>query len=240
MRLTVLGRHGLYPPRGGACSSYFVSLNCGTRILLDCGPGTLTRFPDGMIEELDILVLSHLHWDHVSDVLPLRYALERMDKHIALMLPEEPSVVASLLTNSPMITPYYLHDGMRYDGGAFSMRFFAMRHPLPAYGVRIEEEGKALAYSGDTNTCENLEKLLEGGPDIALVDACFSDEQWTQDKPHLSARLAARAMREGGVRIPLLAHLPPGEDEYALMRQARQEYSPALFAVAGRTYDTDA
>lgn len=239
MKMRALGRHGLYPPRGGACSSFLVTLGDGRAILLDCGPGSLAKWPEGTLESLEAVVLTHLHWDHVSDALPLRYALERAGKRIALLLPEEPGPVYDLLIASPMIEAARIADGGGYAGDGYALSFARMRHPVPAYGVRLEADGAALAYSGDTNTCDSLVPLLRGA-DLALVDACFTDEQWGEDKPHLSARLAARAMAEAGVGRPLLTHIPPDGDEAALLRQAREERPDAAFAQEGRAWDVHA
>ena len=69
MELEVLGvRVGA--PLGAACSSYAVS-GASTVVLLDCGPGALERLWDrGLAERLDAIVISHMHMDHVLDLLP--------------------------------------------------------------------------------------------------------------------------------------------------------------------------
>jgi ribonuclease BN (tRNA processing enzyme) len=39
-------------------------------VLLDCGPGTLERlWRRGLLREVDAVVVSHLHADHVLDLL---------------------------------------------------------------------------------------------------------------------------------------------------------------------------
>ena len=78
MRLTILGNNGPYPAAGGACSSYLLESDSGsTAILVDCGAGALARLEERLpIERLDAVVLSHLHYDHMSDMLPLHYALQ--------------------------------------------------------------------------------------------------------------------------------------------------------------------
>ena len=61
MFLTVLGRHGPYPRPGGACSGYLLE-DGETRVLIDCGSGVLSRLLEIMRpEQLDAIVLSHLH-----------------------------------------------------------------------------------------------------------------------------------------------------------------------------------
>ena len=76
MKLTILGKYGPYPAAGGACSGYLIEQG-STRVLIDCGNGVLSRLQQVCkIKDLSAIVLSHLHSDHMADMLVLRYALE--------------------------------------------------------------------------------------------------------------------------------------------------------------------
>ena len=73
MRLTVLGKYGPFPAPGGATSGYLIEQG-DTRVLFDCGSGVLTRLlAQCPLEQLDAVVLSHLHEDHVADMQVLAY-----------------------------------------------------------------------------------------------------------------------------------------------------------------------
>ena len=78
MYLTILGNNGPFPAPGGACSSYLLESDSGeTKLLIDAGTGSLARLMDiARPETLDAVVLSHLHFDHMSDLLPMQYALQ--------------------------------------------------------------------------------------------------------------------------------------------------------------------
>ena len=72
MELTILGRYGPLPAAGGATSAYCVA-SAGTRILLDFGTGALSRTGGGLSGvDADAIVLSHLHYDHIADIFPIR------------------------------------------------------------------------------------------------------------------------------------------------------------------------
>ena len=78
MRITVLGKSPAWQDADGACSGYLVE-GGGQVVLLDCGPGVfakLRRFVDYV--DVDAVVISHLHADHILDLVPfasgLRYA----------------------------------------------------------------------------------------------------------------------------------------------------------------------
>ena len=86
--LTILGRSAGYPEPGGACSCYLVR-GPGAVLVLDFGPGALSRLglyqsPDSV----DAILLSHMHEDHILDLVPLTRALSRL----GALNPEGPSV----------------------------------------------------------------------------------------------------------------------------------------------------
>ena len=68
MYLTILGNNGPFPSPNGACSGYFLESDSGeTKILMDLGPGSLSRLLEiARMEELAGVVVSHMHFDPVS------------------------------------------------------------------------------------------------------------------------------------------------------------------------------
>src|SRR3954469_1566221 len=75
MRVTVLGKSPSWQDVDGACSGYLLAEG-DTHVVLDMGNGVfgkLRRFRD--YTEIDAVVLSHLHADHILDVVPYAYAL---------------------------------------------------------------------------------------------------------------------------------------------------------------------
>jgi ribonuclease Z len=71
LKVTMLGT-GVGVPQPGR-SQAAVLVENDQNLLLDCGAGTLLRLDEvGVdLETLDTVVLSHLHLDHVSDLLAL-------------------------------------------------------------------------------------------------------------------------------------------------------------------------
>ncbi|MQY27434.1 MBL fold metallo-hydrolase [Nocardia aurantia] len=75
MQITVLGCRAGMPSEGQPSSGYLVDTG-DSRILLDCGPGIATALSAVLTSaELDAIVISHLHIDHVYDLLPLGKSL---------------------------------------------------------------------------------------------------------------------------------------------------------------------
>ena len=91
MRLTVLGRSPARPNPGEACAGYLVE-GGGARILVDIGPGIVAQLllrhhPS----ELDAVVVSHMHADHMLDLVTLRYVYPwrrlTRDERLRIVLP---------------------------------------------------------------------------------------------------------------------------------------------------------
>ena len=229
MKLTVLGCNGPYPEAGGACSGYLLEAG-DTRVLLDCGTGVLAALTAILPpEELDAVVISHLHYDHMSDMLPLIYRMQGKGK-LPVYAPMEPAGVRGMLEGA-----FDFRDiSLGGEIGSLHMTSLPVRHPVPAYATRFEENGKVFCYTGDTNTCPALAGFVRDS-DLLLADACFTDALWAENKPHLSSRLAAETAREAGAKHLLLTHFTPGSDRAALLSQGREVFPQAALAEAGLT-----
>src|SRR5436305_14975258 len=78
--LEIIGCSGAVPEAGGACSCYLVR-GGGATLLLDCGPGALPRLATRLAPEaVDAIFLSHMHQDHILDLLPYTRALRMADR----------------------------------------------------------------------------------------------------------------------------------------------------------------
>src|SRR5262245_21691187 len=75
VRLTVLGGSAASPNAGAGCSGYLVEEG-ETRLWIDPGPGTLAELRSHTdYRSLSAVLISHMHLDHVLDLLALRHAL---------------------------------------------------------------------------------------------------------------------------------------------------------------------
>ncbi len=91
MKLTVLGSAAAGGNAGSGCSAYLVQAG-PTRVLVDCGPGTVPELKRSIdVRTLDGIVISHMHLDHILDLVTLRaayrYAPEPFEGRIPFWLP---------------------------------------------------------------------------------------------------------------------------------------------------------
>ena len=235
MKLTILGNNGPYPCPGGACSGYLLTSDSGnTKLLIDCGTGTLANLPKHLPwDALDAVILSHLHFDHMSDMLPMQYALQFHPRAEALPVyaPLTPAPVRALLE----VPAYALHPIQDAQIGEFAVRFFPGRHPVESHAVRIECDGAVFVYTGDTNEIENLDRFAENA-DLLLADAGLSSADWKPTAPHLSAAGCGRLARSAGARRLLLTHLNPKYLPASLADEARTEFANVEIATIGTEY----
>src|SRR6201996_9185093 len=79
MDVTVLGKSPSWPDSGGACSGNLIREG-GYTMLLDCGTGVYAKLREHIdYRALDALVLSHMHPDHTSDLVPYSFGLSYGD-----------------------------------------------------------------------------------------------------------------------------------------------------------------
>ncbi len=227
MKLYVLGCHGPYPPAGGATSGYLVEHE-GKTLLMDCGSGVMGRLMKLWDPaELECVLLSHLHFDHASDLLVMRYYLEIAGKTLTVYVPPEDQSPFRELLCAPAFDVRPYPDTLTVMG--LQVTTLPVRHPVPCRAIRLTDGEKTLVFTGDTNDCPGLANFAKDA-DALLADAAFLDSEWTDQKPHMSASGAARLAVQAGAQALYLTHLPVRHDPETIVQEARTVY-PAAQAV---------
>jgi ribonuclease BN (tRNA processing enzyme) len=237
MELTVLGKYGPYPVAGGATSGYLLKAG-NTKLLLECGSGVLSRLLAHLsLDRLDAIVISHLHSDHIADLLILRYALQFIKMPpLKIFLPNRPYAEYDMLKGSGAFELIPVTDGLRAKLGDVELEFWEMTHPVPSFGVRIASEGTTLAYSGDTNLNQRLPHFFNGA-DTALVDAgLMSFEKTGPAAPHLTAKEIGELFAKTSCKQVLLTHINPRVTDEQVESEARQGCPIAKVVKEGETY----
>ena len=149
MKLTVLGRHGPFPAPGGACSGYLIEAG-DIKLCVDLGSGTLGNLRNilpGL--KLDGILLSHLHSDHMSDMLVLRYALTQLSAKgteiglpMTVVAPETPEVEFRQLASSGVFEMVHAKAGLKLRFGEVTVTLYSSAHPVETYAFDIEHKGK--------------------------------------------------------------------------------------------------
>lgn len=244
MELTVLGRYGPFPAPGGACSGYLIRAG-KAKLVLDLGAGTLSRLM-GLLPELnmDCVILTHLHSDHISDMFVMRYALRQLSERgvkvtlpLPVVAPEEPREEYRLLTASGVYDLSAAQDELQLRIQDVRIRLKRVTHPVPSYAVSVEHEGKKFIYTGDTGMRHDLAELCYGA-DMLLADANFLDEERPgAPAPHLSAGQAGQLAAQAWVKRLVLTHIHGAMgDTGRLLAQAQKHFKNAEVAEELATY----
>jgi ribonuclease BN (tRNA processing enzyme) len=236
LTLTVVGCSGSVPGPGSPASCYLVSATAGGRdwhLVLDLGNGALgplQRHLDPLA--VDAIVLSHLHADHCVDIAGLvvwrkHHPLVTPDDRLPVFAPagaterlgracgvDQPADITDTFAFTDLVEEQPFHVG------PFTVTPYRVKHPVEAFGFRVEAGGAVLAYTGDTDTCPQLGPLMKGA-DLVLADSAFVDGRDTAEGVHLSgSRAAQAALDAGGVRRLMLTHFPPWNDPAVCRAQA--------------------
>jgi ribonuclease BN (tRNA processing enzyme) len=220
MRLTVLGCSPASTNPGGAASGYLVEEG-GTRVVLDCGSGAFGNLLlHAVPEEIDAVVISHMHADHMLDLMPFRYGLafaaqaapDAPHRLPGLYLPPEGHAMALRLSalQDPSdaffadcfaVTEYAAGDPLVI--GSLSLTFVPVYHIPHTYAIRVSSGGRTLTYSADTGPCAGIYEAARGA-DLFLCE-CANPEG--SDFPrHLTPKQAGEIAQTAGAARLLLTH----------------------------------
>ncbi|MFI6010673.1 MBL fold metallo-hydrolase [Streptomyces sp. NPDC051243] len=218
LTLTVLGTASPHPGPGRNCSGYLVR-GGGAEVWVDAGPGTfaeLQRHTDPA--RLSAIWISHLHADHNADLLAAVYGLA-----YGGLTPDAPMPVYAPADCAQRLAGFFgradagflsgvldfrpLRDGHTVRHGDVQLTSRAVVHDVEAYGLRVESDGRVLAYSGDSGPCPALTELARDA-DLFLCEADI-DAHREGEQVHLTPEDAGNAAREAGAQVLVITHVGP-------------------------------
>ena len=196
-----------------------------TFILLDIGSGTLRSMLhyDLNFNDIDILCLSHLHPDHVGDLVPFffasRYSLGYTRKtpfwllaaqgfnefrekllHVWGEWVEPPPGLMRVQELAKDRRDTFTTDGLTITAAP-------VKHIDGSLAYRLEFAGKTIVYSGDTDWSDSLIDLAAGA-DLLILEASNPFKV----PGHLTPEEAGRLAGQAGVPRLVLTHIyPPGD-----------------------------
>jgi ribonuclease BN (tRNA processing enzyme) len=241
--LVPVGVGAAYSRPGEAQSCYLV--RAGDRaVALDMGSGALNRLQEQIRpEELDAVVVTHMHPDHCVDLLALR-----------VYLAYGPGAGAGPLRvlGPPELRRRLVGFGgsdawdevMRFEaltgaagerdlGGGATLRYRQVPHLPPTFALRVDAGGGSVCFGADCADNDELPALAEGA-DVLLCECSFGAAPVPDGVPHLNGGMAgAIASRAGAGRL-LLTHCFPEQDREAALAAARGAFAgPVAWAERG-------
>ncbi len=193
----------------------------GAQFLIDCGASSLIamrRF--GADPSLvDAVLLTHLHGDHFGGIPFLLLEAQLISRRTRPLVVAGPPGLATRIREAMEV----LFPGSSQTRQKFSVEFVELPDqeatPLgsllvtpysvvhasgaPAYALRIECNGKVIAYSGDTEWTDSLIRVAQGA-DVFICEAYFFEKKI---KYHLDYQTLVSHRRELGCQRLVLTHM---------------------------------
>ncbi len=240
MKLTVLGKYGPYPKENEATSSYLLESE-KSKLLIESGSGCLAKLLQyHKVESLDGIVISHFHYDHISDLGVINYYLQFATQRgdfsgkINVYIPlESLSEFISFQTNCPFLNFVTVESGKIIKIADFEFEFVQMKHPKFTYGFICSNGNKKFGYTADTNICEGFEKICKQS-DFILTDGCTLNKNYSENSPHLSVKIIdekASALKKNF----LVTHLLPTVEEDEYQKEIKSTFT--ALAKTGASYN---
>ena len=245
--LTILGKSPSWQDRDGACSSYLIEF-AGRSMMIDCGSGAFAKLRvHGDYEQIEAVIVSHLHADHTLDLVPFAYALTvgpqlRSGRPLLHAPPGARSAWRRLcsawgsetLIEDAFELREYDPDG-ELDLDGVTMRFQAVPHYVPAYALdlRADGGGRRFVFSADCGPNEGLVEFARGA-DLLLIEATRLDqpvrpgEDPNEPPGHLTAADAGEIGKRAGVSRIVLTHYSDQLDPAALRAQAEAAFDGSV------------
>jgi ribonuclease BN (tRNA processing enzyme) len=243
MKLTVLGFWGGYPGVNGATSGYLLEKD-GFHLLLDCGSAVLSKLQQHIRPpQLDAVVLSHYHHDHVADIGPLQYArlVNRFMGEKQNVLPiyghSLDEAAFKRLTNAEDTKGVAYNPNEVLNVGPFSIQFLKTKHPVHCYAMRISDGTSSFVYTADSSYIEEFIPFSMNA-DLLICECNFYAAQDGSNAGHMNSLDAAKIAGGANVKQLLLTHLPHFGDHIQLVNEAKETYEGRVeLAYEGWTWE---
>ena len=246
MRLTILGSGtNVHPTR--AAAGYL--LRTDQTLLLDFGPRTLMNLIRTGVDRHRVthVLFSHYHADHFSDfitylfdeIIFTRYEGGRRPPLTVIGPPGTSSLFRTLFRvlpgfdQAPFAIRYREVSDRPFRIGATKIIPRTVIHSpdLHCLGYRVEYGGKTLAYSGDSQYCQQLVRLCAES-DLAVLDCSFPANR--PNPVHLHAGQCGQVAHEAHVGRLVLSHFYPIAERYDVKEQAGEAFSGPITAAKDR------
>ncbi|MFC7370070.1 MBL fold metallo-hydrolase [Fictibacillus iocasae] len=230
MKLTVIGHWGGYPAAGEATSGYLLQKD-GFNLLIDCGSGVLSQLQKYINpQELNAVILSHYHADHVADIGVLQYC-----RYIQSFLTENMSVLpiyghAEDKRGFDKLTYQQSTKGIAYDPeaalivGPFTITFQKTKHAAVCYAMRISDGETSIVYTADTAYIPELAHFSSGA-ELLFAECNFYKGMDGSGPGHMNSIDCGTLASESGVPHLLLTHLAHFGENKNLVTEAKEVYN---------------
>jgi len=208
--------------------------------LFDIGPGSLRNLRNSAIDPSRIrqVFISHLHADHISDLIPFLWAVQIDGRQEELAMYGPPGfketfhTLQGCMRTPPNFFKFPLSiNELEFGEKIGSVSTCATIHSIPTLAFRVDSSGRSFCYSADTTYCPQVAKLAKD-VDLFVHEATFLEDQASiaELTRHSTARVAGQVGREAAAKRLVLFHIPPPNEhrEHEFSEQAAQAFGSSV------------
>jgi len=221
MRLQFLGSGDAFGSGGRFNTCFHLERAAPGNLLVDCGASSMVAIRKWRVDPnaISTVLVTHLHGDHFGGLpfflldaqlvsrrtAPLTLAgppgfAERLETLCETMFAGSTKVERRFKVETRELA---LHERAEIDGLAVTPYLMKHYSGAPSYGLRLEVDGKVLAYSGDTEWVDDLIPLGRGA-DLFICEAYFFDKVM---KYHIDYSTLAKRLPDIAPRRTIVTHM---------------------------------
>lgn len=223
MKIIVLGAGSIIPTTSRFSSGILVDSPGSGKFLLDIGPGTIEKLRKVGVDlsEIGAVLITHLHIDHVADLLPLIKIRTYNRNRLKICGPPGLREFLDTSLRDHRLFGYLYRLGCMgvidvnefWRGsaqlGQMTVHFTNVEH-FNGIAYRLELEERSIVYSGDTAPDQNLIKMARGC-DVLIHECSFPAEKLVGK--HTSDKDLIKIVSEVRPKILIVVHLYPEMEE---------------------------
>lgn len=250
VQLTPIGTSPAWYNAGEASTGFLLEAD-GFRLLIDCGGGVVARYLElfGAETPLDAVIITHVHADHASDLVPLTYGIEYGQlAHWKPQLWLPPGAHDRLLrlvsawdadetffTATHDVHHYPLDE--TFEIGPISVRALEVPHFIESHALRFEVDGASCGYTADLGPFEPVGTFFNG-VDVLVSEATLAEhhDEPAHARGHLTAAEAGEIAAAAQAHSLLLTHVPAHLQAGVVARAAATYDGPIALAQSGAKY----
>lgn len=242
MKVIPIGIWGGYPKANEATSAFLLEHE-GFHCLIDCGSGVLSSLQNFLpLEQLDAVVLTHYHADHIADVGSLQYS-----RLIQYYLNQSPQVLPiyghtedkeqfAKLSYKRMTVGMAIHEEDEMNIGPFTVRFCRTKHPVYCLALKFSVDERSVVFTAYTEWHDDLIDFARG-TNLLVSEANLYEEHIGVAPGHMGGSEAGKLAQLAEAHQLLLTHLPLHGDVKEILHAAQEQFGGKTeIAKVGKTY----
>lgn len=233
-KVTILGSGTCVPSLKRSSASALIEI-CGKKILLDSGHGTIKRLLDCNIHinDIDMILYTHIHPDHTSEIIPLLFASKygkRRQKELKIyggpgfkdFFDNLNMAYKNWLSFPGVLEITELESESKISFNDFEIETVKTEHIDSSVAYKITGFNRSMVYSGDTDFSDDLIKFSEKS-NLLILECSHPDNQ--KVKGHLTPSLAGMIADSAKVKKLVLTHFYPECEKVDIEKELGKTYS---------------